>query len=164
MNNIYYDDYFNMGYEKPVNNQNLYYGYVGQMDYRNISPLNYSPNNVRENAFYTPNEGFAKGNMQTNTYSPYKLVNPKMPVANSERQKLLLEVQEYSFAMWDLNLYLNTHPTDTKAMSLFEQYRTLYNKALSDYENKYGSLNVGQTNTNSSYWPWNKEPWPWEVE
>ena len=102
--------------------------------------------------------------MQANIYKPYKLTNPILPPVYSERQRMLLEVQKYSFAMWDLNLYLNTHPTDGNAMMLFDQYRTSYNKSVNDYESKYGPLHLESVNTNSGYWQWNKCPWPWEVQ
>ena len=124
---------------------------------------NCSSNGGRTDSFYNPNEGFAKGNMQSNIYKPYKLVNPSLPPVSNERERLLLDVQMYSFAMWDLNLYLNTHPTDRNAMSLFDNYRNSYRRAVNEYENKYGSLNLDKVNTNGQTWEWNKSPWPWEV-
>lgn len=167
MDNIYHNDCFYSDYY-PLNNQNL------------ISTSNYMPHyrsgsssydslsssmsgSYREDTFYSPNEGFAKGNMQANIYKPYKIKNPGLPMAQNDRERMLLDVQKYSFAMWDLNLYLNTHPTDREVMRLYDQYRTAYNKARNDYENKYGSLSVCGTNTNSASWEWNNSPWPWEV-
>ena len=102
--------------------------------------------------------------MQANIYKPYKITNMGMPQAHNERERLLLEVQKYSFAMWDLNLYLNTHPTDRNVMKLYDTYREAYKEANARYENKYGSLIVSETNTSEGYWAWNKSPWPWEVE
>ena len=164
MNDMYYNDYFNYGcsYEPyPINNQCHYY----DGNNRNSSSCSNcsSSSDSRVDSFYNPNEGFAKGNMQSNIYKPYKLVNPSLPTPSDERERLLLEVQKYSFAMWDLNLYLNTHPTDRNVMMLFDQYRTAYKKAVNDYENKYGPLHVENTSVNSGYWAWNKSPWPWEV-
>ncbi len=155
MNNIYYDDYYFNSYNAyPSSNQNYCYEPCACENRNNL---------VSTSGFFTPNEGFAKGNMQANIYKPYKLVNPSLPPVENERERLLLEVQKYSFAMWDLNLYLNTHPTDRNAMMLYDQYRTSYRKAANDYESKYGPLHVGDTNTNSGYWEWNNSPWPWEV-
>ena len=109
-------------------------------------------------------EGFAKGNMQANIYKPYKLTNPSVPPVYNERQRLLLDVQKYGFAMWDLNLYLNTHPTDRNTMMIFDQYRNAYKRAVEEYQSKYGALSVSDASTNGGYWSWNKCPWPWEGE
>lgn len=170
MNNTYYNDYFNSGYAYepyPVNGQEYYCDECKRSS--SLSNSSYSSNyssssNSRVDSFFSPNEGFAKGNMQENIYQPYKLTNPNLPVASNERERLLLDVQKYSFAMWDLNLYLNTHPTDRNVMMLFDQYRTLYTKAVNAYEDRFGPLRVENANTNSGYWTWNKSPWPWEVE
>lgn len=177
MNDIYYNDYCVNGYpydSYPINNSHNFY-----FDDCNRSSSNSSSSsssmmvsscsdcssyNSRIDAFFSPNEGFAKGNMQSNIYSPYKLTNPTLPVSSNERERGLLEVQKYGFAMWDLNLYLNTHPTDRNTMMLFDKYRTSYNKAKYDYESKYGPLHLENVNTNSGYWEWNKNPWPWEVQ
>lgn len=168
MNDSYYNDYFNFSSccDMPVNySQNLYYEPQEALYRNSCSSSSYSSSSSdRVDSFFNPAEGFAKGNMQANTYQPYKLVNPTLPPVYNERQRLLLEVQKYRFAMWDLNLYLNTHPTDRNTMMLFDQYRNSYKRAKEDYQNKYGPLSLSATNTNGSYWPWNKSPWPWEGE
>jgi len=172
MDNMYYSDYYNAGFSYepyPVNdNQNCYCDQCYRSNSSSLSDSylssDYSSGDSRVDSFFNANEGFAKGNMQSNIYKPYKLTNPSLPSVSNDRQRLLLEVQKYSFAMWDLNLYLNTHPTDRKVMMLFDQYRTSYKKAVNDYENKYGPLHVENTNTNSGYWAWNRSPWPWEVD
>lgn len=136
-------------------------------DYRsNYVENDYShyPTVDRLDSFFNPAEGFSKGNMQMNIYKPYKLTNPSMPATYNERQRMLLEVQKFGFAMWDLNLYLNTHPMDRNVMMLFDQYRNMYKKAKSEYEGKYGALCFENTNSNLGYWPWNKNTWPWEGE
>ena len=131
MNDMYYNDYFNteFSYEHyPMNNsQNSmcesYCRASSSSGDSCLSSSSYSSSSERIDSFFNPAEGFAKGNMQANIYEPYKLKNPSLPQADTERERLLLEVQMYSFAMWDLNLYLNTHPTDRNVMRLFDQYR-----------------------------------------
>ena len=88
----------------------------------------------------------------------------RSPPIYNEKQRILLEIQKYGFAMWDLNLYLNTHPTDRNVMMLFDQYRGSYKKAVEDYQKKFGALSVKDSDANSGYWGWNKGPWPWEGE
>ena len=156
MNDMYYDEYLSGYSHSPYSLNN----------HRNSYSDEYSSttNNNRLDSFFSPIEGFSKGNMQTNIYKPYKLTNSQVPNTYNERQRLLLEVQKYEFAMWDLNLYLNTHPMDRNAMMLFDQYRNSYKKAKSDYESKYGGLCLENVETNAGYWPWNKSVWPWEGE
>lgn len=82
----------------------------------------------------------------------------------SEAQKrLLLSIQAIEFTALELNLYLNTHPDDKKALS---DYNAACRQLLSlkrDYEARYGPL------TNFGYapsqfpWQWINEPWPWEI-
>lgn len=168
MNDMYYNDYFNSGYSYDPYQVNNGRNLEGRYDYRSSSSSSLSSSSSsyssRVDSFFNPNEGFAKGNMQANIYQPYKLTNPGLPQAQNERERALLEVQKYGFAMWDLNLYLNTHPTDRNVMMLFEQYKTAYNKAQEDYVSKYGPLSVAQANIASGYWSWNRSPWPWEVQ
>lgn len=170
MNDMYYNDYYNSGFSYepyPIhNNQSCCYDGCyrsSSSSSMEMSSGNCSSNSSRVDSFFNPNEGFAKGNMQANTYKPYKLINPSLPPVSNERERLLLDVQMYSFAMWDLNLYLNTHPTDKNVMMLFDNYRNSYRRAVNEYENKYGPLHLEKVNTNSPTWEWNKSPWPWEV-
>ena len=168
MNDMYCNDCFNFesSYERPINySPSMHYDPMC-LNANRSSSSSYSSSfvNDRVDSFFNPAEGFAKGNMQADTYKPYKLTNPSLPQVYTERQRMLLEVQKYGFAMWDLNLYLNTHPTDRNTMRLFEQYRNSYKKAKRDYESRYGALCFEDTKTDSGYWEWNRSPWPWEGE
>ena len=162
MNDMYYGEYYgsSFAYEPYSMNKGDY------LKKSSLSSRSYSYNDDddRTGNFYNPAEGFAKGNMQANIYDPYKLKNPSLPQADNERERLLLEVQMYSFAMWDLNLYLNTHPTDVNAMRLFDQHRNSYKKAVENYESKFSALHVDCVNTKGNSWEWNNSPWPWEVK
>ena len=129
MNNTYYDDYLNNVYYGAYPSKDRELKAPSYMDTQRTGENHYSSlDDNRVDSFFTPSEGFAKGNMQTNIYKPYKLTNPSQPQVYNERQRMLLEVQKYGFAMWDLNLYLNTHPMDRNTMMLFDQYRNLYKR------------------------------------
>ena len=161
MNDMYYGGYYgsSFAYEPYSVNKGDY------LKRSSVSSSGYSySDGDRIDSFYNPAEGFAKGNMQSNIYEPYKLKNLSIPQANNERERLLLEVQIYSFAMWDLNLYLNTHPTDRNVMRLFDQYRNSYKKAIESYESRFGALHLDCIDVNGSSWEWNNSPWPWEVK
>jgi spore coat protein JB len=79
---------------------------------------------------------------------------------DATREKLLKEVMAAEFMAIDLNLYLNTHPCDQKALMIFicNAQRT---KQLRDYyESMYGPITASASRTYP--WPWINSPWPWE--
>lgn len=82
----------------------------------------------------------------------------------SEQALMLLQIQELDFAAIDLNLYLDTHPNDKKALHdyncLTQKLRVLRN----EYQRIYGPL-VNFGFAPSQYpWRWINDPWPWEIE
>lgn len=65
------------------------------------------------------------------------------------------------FAMWELHLYLDTHPEDIGALKLHSKYEEKYLKLKDEYEAKYGPL---YSNSGSPGVHWLKNPWPWDYE
>lgn len=70
-------------------------------------------------------------------------------------------IQMYDFYLYELNLYLDTHPADKNALSLFKKYTELRNAAYEAYINKYGPITADQSSTNERF-NWVDDPWPWE--
>ena len=108
-----------------------------------------------------PYQGFIRGNMFSNLYDGYK--NYKIYNVNStnERENLLNQWQQYNFALVDLNLYLDTHPNDTNAIKLYNNYNNILKQISKKYESMYGPLTVNSDNNQNS-WIWINSPWPWE--
>ena len=78
------------------------------------------------------------------------------------KKSMMLELQQLSFSLVDLNLFLDTHPNDQDAINDFNQLFQQYWELKSNYELQYGPLdNFGQ-NPASCPWSWVDEPWPWE--
>lgn len=80
------------------------------------------------------------------------------------RKEMMRKIQELEFATIDLNLYLDNHPTNQKALM---DYNTLTRDLINlkrMYEMKYGPLtNFGYAP--SQYpWQWINDPWPWEIQ
>lgn len=75
---------------------------------------------------------------------------------------LMRQLQEVSFALVDLNLYLDNYPNNQQALSDFNRLTPKYAELKALYEAKYGPLaNFGYAP--SQYpWQWVSEPWPWE--
>lgn len=98
---------------------------------------NYSNNNTNNN------------NMRTNNNVP-------------SRRELMQRVNQYSFAVIEATLFLDTHPYDTDAMNYFQKYRALRQEALQDYAKYYAPLLVDYAISENTPWSWANEPWPWE--
>ena len=61
------------------------------------------------------------------------------------------------FAMWDLHLYLDTHPDDEEKLCLLNSYKEKYASMLPEYESMCGPLNHGM----GSGCSWVNTPFPW---
>ena len=80
-----------------------------------------------------------------------------------EKKKLMRLIQQYSFAVTEAVLYLDTHPHCPKALKFREKYVALREDAVKLYEEKYGPLTM-YCGTADDCWKWVKEPWPWEYD
>ena len=80
---------------------------------------------------------------------------------NSARGAMLQAVNQAGFAVIEANLYLDTHPCDTEALSYFNPMSQAYQQAKAAYETQFGPLNAGNVPENA-YWTWVSDPWPWE--
>lgn len=78
----------------------------------------------------------------------------------SEQERLLRRINAYHFAMWELHIYLDTHPNDCQAAQKHEEYQKAADELTAQYEAAYGPLHENPQNTNR--WAWVASPWPWE--
>ena len=79
---------------------------------------------------------------------------------NQDRSRLLNKINENSFTVNDILLYLDTHPTDQEAMNYYHYVKQLNKEAVCAYEQAYGPLMINQVSSDN--WSWIKSPWPWE--
>ena len=63
----------------------------------------------------------------------------------------------------DVNLFLNTHPTNQAALNYHKKYTALYQQAKAEYEAAFGPLTCEGVNVENG-WTWIDKPWPWELE
>ena len=83
----------------------------------------------------------------------------------SQRLSLLQQINEISFAVDDMLLYLDTHPEDKKALNYFTDISNQRNKLMDEYARKYGPLTIDEAVSDSeSIWKWSQQPFPWEKE
>ena len=79
----------------------------------------------------------------------------------SEQEKLMRKIGSYQFSMWELHIFLDTHPNDYNAAQKLEEYRRITAELTAQYEAAYGPLNL--TSATASRWAWVASPWPWEI-
>jgi spore coat protein JB len=76
------------------------------------------------------------------------------------QEKMLKELMAMEFMVIDLNLYLNTHPYDGRALMVFISTAQRSRMIRDNYERMYGPITASASN--SYPWPWIDSPWPWE--
>lgn len=78
------------------------------------------------------------------------------------REMLMKELQELSFRLYDLALYLDTHSNDTSALALYNQTLCKYKSMVSNFEKLYGPISKLNIDETANKWDWINGPWPWE--
>lgn len=79
----------------------------------------------------------------------------------NDHTSLMRSLSAVAFSMYDLQLFLDTHPENTNAMALFEQYRQKYLELAAEYEKRFGPL-TAMNGVSDRQWKWIHSPWPWE--
>lgn len=143
-----------------MNNYNMTKDYYNYINNNYNQPL-YNQSEQKKQIF-DPYNGFIRGNMFPELYNSYKLNSPIEVTPMNEQAELLTYVDALSFAMIDLNLYLDVYPDDKNALQLFNQYRVQADEYTKKYEEKYGPLELTSNSLNTFPWAWDNSPWPWE--
>lgn len=79
----------------------------------------------------------------------------------TERQKCLMRVQTYGFALNEANLFLDTHPHNKQAIKYYHDTLEKYNAAVAAFVENYGPLSASQV-TDTEHWTWASQCMPWE--
>lgn len=77
------------------------------------------------------------------------------------RQRLMHQIQVYSFAAYDALLYLDAYPDSKPALEFYNKYKKLAERATAEYEMRYGKISLG---SDEKSWQWTDGPWPWQNE
>lgn len=76
------------------------------------------------------------------------------------QEQLMNEIQKIGFAVVDLNLYLDTHPTDKNAQTIYNQHAAQLKNLKEMYSKSYGPIE--QLSPSYQYpFAWILPPWPW---
>ncbi len=162
--NGYNYDYMNYINNIP-NNMILDPNYLmNNMDnnYMNIIQNNNSKMPNFNNDILEPYEGLIRGNLFDSLYDQYQNYKPNKLNPSNEKEALLQQWQQYNFALVDLNLYLDTNPNDSNALSIYREFLNTKKQLQDKYEAKYGPIDVGSNYVINNSWQWDNGPWPWE--
>lgn len=75
----------------------------------------------------------------------------------------LEQIQKIDFALVELNLYLDTHPTDMQAIQQYNQLAQNRRTMVHAFESKFGPLMAFGHSFSRFPWQWVQTPWPWQV-
>lgn len=152
----YLNGFTDMNYMTNPNNM------IGDLNYQSLMPNMLNKNNEIASVLDSY-EGFKRGNMFGSLYDPYKNYKPMDLKAKSEREDMLMQIQELKFAMIELGLYLDLNDKDMNALNLFNEYQRKEKELCKMFENKYGPLTFDSMEYKNT-WTWDNGPWPWEVQ
>ena len=82
---------------------------------------------------------------------------------NKTQEELLRDIMKLSFAALETNLYLDTHPTNKKALLYFKKTNEALKNLKKEYESTYGPITADGCE-NEKEWLWSTQKWPWQME
>lgn len=71
-------------------------------------------------------------------------------------------IYAYRFALYDLGLFLDSHPYDRQALHLRSVYQTKLASLIDEYEQCYGKFVLTQADVQDCWKEWVSDPWPWD--
>jgi spore coat protein JB len=77
-----------------------------------------------------------------------------------DREAMLKRLSAAQFALFEIHLYLDTHPWDLQMLSMHRKNQSKYLLLKREFEEKYGPL----TPETGQGVEWLKDPWPWDLE
>ena len=78
-----------------------------------------------------------------------------------EQSVLLEQLRACDFVLYDLGLFLDTHPSDENALKDFRTCADTSERLTKQYEMRYGPLMMKHGATETC-WLWVNNPWPWD--
>lgn len=71
-------------------------------------------------------------------------------------------INAYQFAVWEMTLYLDTHPQSACALEKYKELRAMRRRLIEEYEEQYGPWMPDSNSVDGECWSWVDGPWPWE--
>lgn len=84
--------------------------------------------------------------------------------ANMSQAQLMDRINEVSFAVNDMQLYLDTHPTCERGMRFMREKLAERQMLLAEYARRFGPLTIDSADLSDNTWQWMEQPFPWQQE
>lgn len=83
----------------------------------------------------------------------------------TDKCKMLRMIHALDFSIKEMELYLDVHPANRKALNLINDLRRKREMAVMTYEKMYGKYIVTtHDSVGTDNWEWINSPWPWETK
>lgn len=83
----------------------------------------------------------------------------------NDRCALKRKIHEYDFSIKEMELYLDVHPTNRRALALLDELRKKRAELKALYESRFGNYIVTTHDVPAKdRWNWVDSPWPWELK
>ena len=80
-----------------------------------------------------------------------------------ERQiQLKRRMDALSFSIWELHLFLDSHPYNQDATKKYWEYKEKLKELKEEYKRLYGTPYENSEET--CRWQWINSPWPWQLD
>ena len=81
----------------------------------------------------------------------------------TDKQKALMRVQTYGFALDEAVLFLDTHPDNKDALDYYHKALSEYENAVGNFISNFGPLDITQVKSHDK-WTWVEGCMPWEED
>ena len=78
----------------------------------------------------------------------------------NRRDAMLKKLSATQFALWEMHLYLDTHPWDLQMIESHNKVAMKYKALKNEFEENFCPLTAAKAHG----FEWLKGPWPWEIE
>ena len=119
----------------------------------------YVPFQQGNSQMYNQSEALSNGTLFPGLNLPFHLAANGSALPDTP----LAELQALQFVVLELGTYLDTHPDDHEAFTMFQQYTAMEKTATAAYEKTYGPLTKPSAAA-SDHYTWLQDPWPWNYQ
>lgn len=83
----------------------------------------------------------------------------------NEKRRLTRQIHSLDFSIKEMELYLDVHPHNQRALNLLSDLRRKRAVLVAAYEQRFGSYIVTTDDVAAEdRWRWIDSPWPWETK
>ena len=77
------------------------------------------------------------------------------------KECLMKQIAQCEFTCIDINLYLDTHPEDERALADYNCYAQQLEALKAMYVQQFGPIENFGNSVSEGAWKWNAQCWPW---